>query len=233
MPTPSDRMWSSVTADLDPGSQAGQHLIAHELAHTIQQRSAGFMATGDGSAREREADRAAQHVATGRTVPTLTRSGLGVSCQLHGQIPRGRAEIDVQILLVTSQLRLPVLPPPMRALLLHRLHQLQVARARFGGVARSQPATPSAGEVATAQARADALKQHIDNHPAWSFAGGTGTPEGYAEIEANTSGADFERTDLFRDWYIPGLGSDSRSSRPRQGSEDAGIQPDHGRRTAE
>lgn len=185
----------------DPGSRAGRDLLAHELAHTVQQRGAGSAAPGDPAAREREADRAAGQLAAGQPVPALTPSGLGVAGQPHGEAPRSRELIDAQIMQLRMQLSMPVLPPQVRALLLTRLHALEVARAR----APAQAVTSKRLAARRAE-RAAALERHINDHPAWGwgFGGGKGSPEGYAEMEANTSADDFTRTDLFRDWYYRG-----------------------------
>jgi hypothetical protein len=65
-------------ADRYDPSGGGRHLLAHELAHTVQQR--GLQARGDrpldvtapGQALEQEADRAADAVVHGRPMPALT-----------------------------------------------------------------------------------------------------------------------------------------------------------------
>jgi hypothetical protein len=49
-----------------PRSPAGRALLAHELAHTVQQQSASAETTGESPALEHEADRAAMDVLTGR-----------------------------------------------------------------------------------------------------------------------------------------------------------------------
>ncbi len=61
----------------DPGSKAGQRLLAHELAHTVQQDAHGAAVSprleigATDSAAELEADRAADRVVAGFTVPAL------------------------------------------------------------------------------------------------------------------------------------------------------------------
>jgi hypothetical protein len=62
-----------------PGTAGGRRLLAHELAHTLQQRGAapaGGLAIGDpGSASERQADAAAASVVDGHSAPPLTHAG--------------------------------------------------------------------------------------------------------------------------------------------------------------
>jgi hypothetical protein len=202
-----------------PGTAASRDLIAHELAHTIQQRGGGFATPADAPAREREADLAAEDVAAGRRIRTLTPSGLGVACQR----PPGMDLMDAHIMQTTVQLQMPLLPARLRAQLLARLRQLEDAWARSvgggpGGADPSPTATP-AEDAAASQAREAALEEHINNHPVWDwgFGGGKGSFEGYAEIEANTSSTDFERTDLFRDWYYRGWAA--IRSRPDPGND--------------
>lgn len=62
-----------------PGTPAGDRLIAHELAHIVQQRASD--AAGDASHREleREADRAAALVARGHAAPIALRAQLGAT----------------------------------------------------------------------------------------------------------------------------------------------------------
>lgn len=61
-----------------PDSRAGQHLIAHELAHVAQPGTAGPRAISQpGEASEREADHAAEAVTQGRSVlPQAPRSAI-------------------------------------------------------------------------------------------------------------------------------------------------------------
>jgi len=63
-----------------PETGAGRALLAHELAHTVQQggvqmKAEGPIAAGTDHALELEADRAAAAVAAGRSAPSLTRIG--------------------------------------------------------------------------------------------------------------------------------------------------------------
>jgi len=71
----------------DPASGTGRRLIAHELAHTIQQRGSGHEPPGKAPAREREAGRTASRVADGGAVPALTPSGLAVACDRGKGLP--------------------------------------------------------------------------------------------------------------------------------------------------
>jgi hypothetical protein len=63
----------------EPGTPAGRRLLAHELAHTLQQPAAaptGRLAIGEpGSASERQADAAAASVVDGRSAPSLAHAG--------------------------------------------------------------------------------------------------------------------------------------------------------------
>jgi hypothetical protein len=64
-----------------PGTPAGDHLIAHELAHVVQSRDATGNATRVSEpfeALETEASRAADAVTGGSSAPSLTRSSAGV-----------------------------------------------------------------------------------------------------------------------------------------------------------
>lgn len=77
-----------------PETPAGRALIAHELAHSVQQ--GGVQMKADGSlpvaadARlEAEADRAAQAVTAGRTAPSLTRIGAPAVFRSEGSPPVG------------------------------------------------------------------------------------------------------------------------------------------------
>ena len=149
----------------------------------------------------------------GGGLPVLTPSATGVACQWTGEIPASNDMIDAQIMVIKTQLLMPVVPPQLRALLTARLTALQAARGAAGPSAPARTASPagskpavSVADEAAERAKEAALAQFIDDHPAWGwgFHGGKGTPEGYAEIEANTSGSDFEQTDLFRAWYFGG-----------------------------
>jgi hypothetical protein len=66
----------------------GRRLLAHELAHVVQQRggSGGAGPADGGAAAEQEAARAAQAVARGAPVPPLSRAPICVQCQHHDTI---------------------------------------------------------------------------------------------------------------------------------------------------
>jgi hypothetical protein len=64
---------------LDPGSDEGEHLLAHELAHVVQQKNATATApmTQRGSAPETAANDAADRVASGQPAGRLAPAGVG------------------------------------------------------------------------------------------------------------------------------------------------------------
>lgn len=68
----------------DPVRPAGLRLIAHELAHTVQQRGSGVEAPGKAELRESEADEAAARVLEGGGIPALTSLGLALACEETG-----------------------------------------------------------------------------------------------------------------------------------------------------
>jgi hypothetical protein len=88
----------------NPSSGEGRRLIAHELTHTVQQRSGGAEPSGQSRAREAEANRAANQVLSGETVAPLTQSGLAVARDAVSDA----AAIDAQILDIQQQLMMPV-----------------------------------------------------------------------------------------------------------------------------
>ncbi|MCK0195357.1 DUF4157 domain-containing protein [Ancylobacter sp. 6x-1] len=66
------------TGRYQPETPAGRHLLAHELAHTVQQaglqrRALDGFESGDRPTLEHEANRAADAVTTGRSLPALTQ----------------------------------------------------------------------------------------------------------------------------------------------------------------
>ena len=65
-----------------PATAAGARLIAHELAHTVQQRGAGPWADrfAGSAAAEHEATQAAGTATVGRPAP-ITLAAAGVQCQ--------------------------------------------------------------------------------------------------------------------------------------------------------
>jgi len=77
----------------DPGSAAGQHLIAHEVAHTVQQQGAAASTQFKldesqlGDALETEADRAADALMSGGTAPALSRARAQISRDTGGAKP--------------------------------------------------------------------------------------------------------------------------------------------------
>lgn len=80
-----------------PETSGGRHLLAHELAHTVQQaglqrRGLDGLQAGDDPALEAEANHAASAVLSGRSVPTLTRlSGPRLSRTEEGVNPAAGA----------------------------------------------------------------------------------------------------------------------------------------------
>jgi hypothetical protein len=69
----------------DPSSAAGQHLLAHEVAHTVQQSGGGEMrqnkleVSAPGDAHEVEADRAAEAMVAGQATTITASTNGGVS----------------------------------------------------------------------------------------------------------------------------------------------------------
>ena len=68
----------------DPGSRAGEQLLAHEVAHTVQQGAGGggvqnkLEVSTPGDALEGEADRAAESMVEGRAAAVTPGSGAGI-----------------------------------------------------------------------------------------------------------------------------------------------------------
>lgn len=102
----------------DPMSSKGRQLIAHELAHTVQQ-------TG---------------LPADVAVPGLTRSSPVVAREPEDERP-SREWIDGQIALIQQQLSMPVVPPQVRVPLQLRLMELQ--RQRVTAVPGKAVAAPS------------------------------------------------------------------------------------------
>ena len=78
--------------EYDPSTAAGERLLAHEVAHTVQQEggeveAAAPRASLDATAAEAEADRAAQAMVAGQKAPSLGRVG-------PGRVQRQAAEAD-------------------------------------------------------------------------------------------------------------------------------------------
>ncbi len=129
----------------DPVSGTGRRLIAHELAHTIQQRGSGNKPRGKALAPEREADRAASQALDSSAVPPLTPSPLAVACQRSDDIAQSIELIDWQILLVKRQLQMPMLLPPLKWQFTARLQALEMRRIQLlsGGAHRGSSTRPS------------------------------------------------------------------------------------------
>jgi len=91
-----------------PGTSQGDHLIAHELAHTIQQQGGGVERTDDAreQALEREADCAAEAVhGQGVTPPPAPRAGLMVQrwpVVLAGALAVGEAAPEIAVVAEVS-----------------------------------------------------------------------------------------------------------------------------------
>lgn len=119
----------------DPVSGTGRRLIAHELAHTIQQRGSGSQPAGN--------------------IAGPTPSGVAVACQSAGDLPQDLRDIDAQIQIVTLELQLPV--QPLRVPLMARLQALQVRRSQVSagrGGAKKEPARLSPQEQAALNEKA-------------------------------------------------------------------------------
>lgn len=81
-----------------PGTEAGRHLIAHELAHVAQQRNASHpgeprVADPNGAA-EREAEHAARSVAAGAGAPPLRAHGVALQRQPDYEAKKKGGEKD-------------------------------------------------------------------------------------------------------------------------------------------
>jgi len=63
-----------------PRSEPGRRLLAHELAHVVQQRGAGFAASSEAT-HEAAADHAANAVAAGAPMSAMPRAGIGLARQ--------------------------------------------------------------------------------------------------------------------------------------------------------
>jgi hypothetical protein len=78
----------------DPSSGLGRALIAHELAHVVQQAGGGATGTGRGSeSLEAEADAAADAISSGRDAPPLSAAGPSVQRRVEfRRLGRGQAQ---------------------------------------------------------------------------------------------------------------------------------------------
>lgn len=90
----------------DPASASGQHLLAHEVAHTVQQSGgSGHMqckleVSSPGGYLEQEADRAAEAMAAGRGATVLGSSGLSrfaLQRQDHNSTPASAQPPDAPV----------------------------------------------------------------------------------------------------------------------------------------
>lgn len=102
----------------NPTSGTGRKLIAHELAHTVQQRGSDNRLPGKSP------------------TSALTPSGPRVARQLSGDIPRDLRDIDAQIAEITLELQMPI--QPLRGPLMARLYALQQRRQSLIPRPRSQ-----------------------------------------------------------------------------------------------
>lgn len=69
---------SFAAGTLAPGTVAGRELIAHELAHVVQQGAAASKSRGSSNALEAQADQAAAAVMRGGAVPAMSAAAVGV-----------------------------------------------------------------------------------------------------------------------------------------------------------
>ncbi|MBL9020395.1 MAG: DUF4157 domain-containing protein [Myxococcales bacterium] len=94
----------------DPESQGGQHLIAHEVAHTVQQAGGAsrmqfkLEVSSSGDAHEREADRAADSMVAGTPASVGSSTGLDRSVihRKEGESPVVLKGIDIPIVEVSA-----------------------------------------------------------------------------------------------------------------------------------
>src|SRR5258708_3624431 len=83
----------------DPASPAGEHLLAHEVAHTVQQTGAvqfKLEVSAPGDALEVEADRAADAMVSGAEASVTSASGLARKVMLDAE-PKGLATSDFSL----------------------------------------------------------------------------------------------------------------------------------------
>lgn len=85
----------------DPSSQAGQHLLAHEVAHTVQQASGGasgpqhkLEVSSPGDVHEVEADRAADAMLDGRPAAVSGASGIQRAPEVANEQPTADPILD-------------------------------------------------------------------------------------------------------------------------------------------
>ncbi len=118
-----------------PASEAGRRLLAHELAHTVQQSQGYNQPSGHVQGREGQTDGTGGQLVAGRDVQKLTSSSLVVARQPSGKtgsskdpIEEAIKAIDLQIELWKGQLQLPGLPSPVVVTIANRLSELYVQR---------------------------------------------------------------------------------------------------------
>jgi hypothetical protein len=95
-----------------PGTSAGRRLLAHELAHVVQQtRRSGAATPADAS--ETEAREAASSVAAGESAPVTASAPAGAQCDPMTDAERRRkqAELMLPTELVTSLRKSGIIPP--------------------------------------------------------------------------------------------------------------------------
>jgi hypothetical protein len=166
----------------DPVSATGRSLIAHELAHTIQQRGSGGEPLG-----ERQAGRAPQRSQETSVIPTLTKSRLAVARQPSDDLPNRVELIDPQIILIRRQLQLPVLPPAMQMALISKLQALEIRRQQLltgGGSAEPSPEQPSQETVSGAASETATPKGPFPPAESWGSASDLSKPQWLLDLEA-------------------------------------------------
>ncbi len=199
---------------LSTDSARGRELLAHELAHAVQQRRGDATSGAQSRSSEEAAVRAAAEVVRGRVATPLDATPTGVARQPGPSYE----QIRMRIYQIQMELRMPV--HPLRPVLERELILLQSRLNSTGGGGPAQP-PPKKEEApvdkATQARAAEDLADYIDSHPAWNFRGRSGSVEAFQEMEVNTGGDDFVRSDLFRDWYFKGWRS--ISLRPRAAAD--------------
>jgi hypothetical protein len=185
---------------LSTDSMRGRELLAHELAHAVQQRRGDSTSGAQSGSSEQAAARAAGEVVHGRPATPLDATPTGVARQPGPSYD----QIQMRIYQIQMELRMPVHPfRPMLEMELIAL-QARLNSSGGGGPARPEPKKEAPVDKATQARAAEDLANYIDSHPAWNFRGRSGSVEAYQEMEANTGGDDFVRSDLFREWYFKG-----------------------------
>jgi Domain of unknown function (DUF4157)/Bacterial toxin 4 len=108
----------------EPGTPAGRHLVAHELAHVVQQRRPGG---GASAASEAAADRAADEALWGGRTPVAVGGATGptVACQSDAEQERRRKQMEAML-----PASVPYMLDPSR---LERQYRAALAAARASG----------------------------------------------------------------------------------------------------